>query len=344
MRGRVVGGVEPARQPQQLGVAPVLALGTCHDASQVDEERPHGLCGEAADPVGVARARRAAREPGDQPTPVVRVEPGSASGGPPLEVDETLAGVGPLAEGGDARPQDGDDVGDLWHVSGDLVDEALEVVEQRRLERLELGPLEVEAAEHLGEVGVELPCAVDEPVELGEDGADALREVLGRDGREVVGLPGQLAQAAQDGAEHLAADLGGRLGVAEELVDLPLDELAPLGQLVARAVAQVVLQAARLGLARAAGEVAVLDQVGEARIDGVLVEVDSRIGQPGRDLGGGLVGQHAGEALREEAHDRDVARGLIVHGIPKRLEAHPVDPGGALVGHGQVGHRRGGLL
>ena len=67
-----------------------------------------------------------------------------------------------------------------------------------------------------------------------------------------------------------------------------------LGELVAGAVAQVVLQAARLGLPRAAREVAVLDEVGQPRVDGVLVELEPGIRQALRDLGGGLVGQQPG--------------------------------------------------
>jgi hypothetical protein len=70
-------------------------------------------------------------------------------------------------------------------------------------------------------------------------------------------------------------------------------ELSALGQLVARAVLQVVPQAPGLGLSRAPCEIAVLDQVGQPSVRRIRVELDAIVGERGCDLGRGLVGQKA---------------------------------------------------
>ena len=54
-----------------------------------------------------------------------------------------------------------------------------------------------------------------------------------------------------------------------------------------------------------------LDQVGQARVDGVDVQVEALLGQPLRDLGGGLVRQQTRDLTGERAHDRDVGGRLL---------------------------------
>lgn len=82
-----------------------------------------------------------------------------------------------------------------------------------------------------------------------------------------------------------------------------------------------------------------LDQVGQARLDRVVVEVVAHLGQGRRDLGGGLIGQKSGQARGEEPHDRDVLGGFFVDRVAQRLEPDPVDEPLRSVGlAGHAGH------
>jgi hypothetical protein len=83
-------------------------------------------------------------------------------------------------------------------------------------------------------------------------------------------------ERVEDAAEHLAGHLVRGLGVLEQLLHLALDQLTTLGELVAGPAGEVFPQAARLGLARAASQVAVLHQVGQPGLDRVDVKVASR--------------------------------------------------------------------
>jgi hypothetical protein len=115
--------------------------------------------------------------------------------------------------------------------------------------------------------------------------------------------------------------------VPEQLLDVTLYQLAALGELVTRAVLQVLAQTARLGLARAAGQVAVLHQIRQPRVDRLGVEHHALRGQPLRHLRRGLVGQQARDLAGERAHDGDVARRLLVDRIAQRLEPYPLEMG-----------------
>ena len=93
--------------------------------------------------------------------------------------------------------------------------------------------------------------------------------------------------------------------MGQQLLDLAVDELPALGQLVAGAVREVLPDVAGLGLARAAGEVAVLDEVGEPGVDRVGVELEALLRQAVDHLGRRLVGE---EALMPSVNSRMIAR------------------------------------
>lgn len=312
----------------------MLALGGRGDPAQVGQQRTHRLGGQRADSLGVAAADAVAGEPRVQTGPVARVEPGCTAGPAPLRVDQPLAGVGPLAQGRDAGLHGQQRLGDLRHVPGDVIDEALQVVDERALEDLELLAVEVEPGQHPGQVGVELAGAVHQLVELHEHRADLAGQPLRLHRRQVGVVVGtQAEQPLQDAAEHLAAHLPRRLREAQQLLDVTLHQLAPLGELVAGPAAQVVGERAGLGLPGAAGQVAVLDEVGQARVDRVDVEVEALLGQAFLHLRGGLVGQETGQAGGEDAHHGEVLRGLLVDGVAQRLQTQPVDHRLAHLGH-----------
>ena len=71
---------------------------------------------------------------------------------------------------------------------------ALQVVQQRTLERLELAAVEVESGKHLGQIGVELSDALHKALELNEQGADLTGKGVRVGGNEdviVVGVEGR---------------------------------------------------------------------------------------------------------------------------------------------------------
>jgi hypothetical protein len=109
-------------------------------------------------------------------------------------------------------------------VPGDVLDEPLEVVDERSLEELELATVEVEPGQHLGEIGIELPGAVHQLVELGEHRADLAGEHVGI---EAVKQPGIMAsercQPRKDPAEHFAGYLACGLGVPEQFLHVSMD-------------------------------------------------------------------------------------------------------------------------
>ena len=160
-----------------------------------------------------------------------------------------------------------------------LVDETLQVVQQGALEHLELVAAQVEPGQHVGQVGIELPSRRHQQLELGEHGADPSRHVARIRVGEAVDQAAQLLQPRQDAGQHLAGDLTCGVGMVEQLLDLTVNQLPTLGELVASPVGEVLPHATRLGLSRAARQVAVLDEVGQARLHGVRVEVEPLLGQ-----------------------------------------------------------------
>jgi hypothetical protein len=127
--------------------------------------------------------------------------------------------------------------------------------------------------------------------ELREQGGDLSGHDVGvhlGEGPVVVRRKG--AQAGQDATEHLGRDLADLVSGAEQLFHLSMDQLTPLGQLVARSSREVFADAARLGLARAPGQVARLDEVGQAGVNQIDVELDPMVvAQSLRDLPCGQV-------------------------------------------------------
>jgi len=181
--------------------------------------------------------------------------------------------------------------------------------------------------------------------ELGEQSADLTGEQVRLGARKrgiVIAIKGR--QPGLDAPEHLTGDLACALGVAQQVLDLTMYELTALGQLIAGAVLQVVTQAPGLGLAGAAGEVSVLNEIGQPGVCRLRVELDPLFGQRGCHLGRGPVRQQAGKATGEGAHNGDVLRGLLVHRVAQGLEADAVDrrrETGPLLGLGVgVGHAR----
>jgi hypothetical protein len=63
--------------------------------------------------------------------------------------------------------------------------------------------------------------------------------------------------------------------VCQQVLDLTMHELTTLRELVAGTVGEVLPDAAGFRLAGAAGEIAVLDEVGEPRIRGLCVQLDA---------------------------------------------------------------------
>jgi len=104
-----------------------------------------------------------------------------------------------------------------------------------------------------------------------------------------------------------------------------MHELAALGQLVTRAVLQVVTQTSGLSLARAPGEIAVLNEIGQPSVRRVRVQLDPLVSQRRCNLGRRLVGQQAVGATGKGAHDSDVLHGLLIYGIAQGFQTDPVD-------------------
>ena len=188
---------------------------------------------------------------------------------------------------------------DLRHGAGDLVDEALQVVDQGGLERLEVLAPEVVARQHLAQAGVEGPGAGDQPLELREHRRHLTGQQVGIGvGQGCVVVRLEDPQAGEDAAEHLGGDLAHLVGRGEQLLDLAMDQLAALGELVAGAGGEVLPDAARLGLARAAGEVAVADQVGQPGVDEVDVELQPVLRRSERRRPRGRTGPTAARRCR----------------------------------------------
>lgn len=101
---------------------------------------------------------------------------------------------------------------------------------------------------------------------------------------------------------------------------MPMNHLPTLCELIARAVGEVVPNAVRFGLAGAPGKVAVFHQVRETQVGCIPVDDESQFGQTLGHSVRGLVGQESNHSTREETHERQISRRILVDGVAQRAQ------------------------